>query len=139
MTEYLMSFFLFPLNRLVRESIPDAALGLFVHTPFPSSEVFRCLPRESQSYEQSVPLDICPFLSIGRKEILDGMLGANLVCFQVSCSLLLAWFEITCLSLHACCVYLFPRPTPTRDILSRRASESAATRQHPGVSMLKDV
>jgi trehalose 6-phosphate synthase/phosphatase len=32
--------------RLVRESIPDAALGLFVHTPFPSSEVFRCLPRE---------------------------------------------------------------------------------------------
>ncbi|KAF4618814.1 hypothetical protein D9613_009732 [Agrocybe pediades] len=48
--------------KLVRESIPDAALGLFVHTPFPSSEVFRCLPR--------------------RKEILDGMLGANLVCFQ---------------------------------------------------------
>ncbi|KAJ3507777.1 hypothetical protein NLJ89_g6115 [Agrocybe chaxingu] len=48
--------------RLVRESIPDAVLGLFVHTPFPSSEVFRCLPR--------------------RKEILDGMLGANLVCFQ---------------------------------------------------------
>ncbi|KXN84045.1 Trehalose-phosphatase [Leucoagaricus sp. SymC.cos] len=50
--------------KLVRESIPDAALGLFVHTPFPSSEVFRCLPR--------------------RKEILDGMLGANLVCFQAS-------------------------------------------------------
>ncbi|KAF8156017.1 trehalose-6-phosphate phosphatase [Crassisporium funariophilum] len=48
--------------RLVRESIPDAVIGLFVHTPFPSSEVFRCLPR--------------------RKEILDGMLGANLVCFQ---------------------------------------------------------
>lgn len=48
--------------KLVRESIPDATLGLFVHTPFPSSEVFRCLPR--------------------RKEILDGMLGANLVCFQ---------------------------------------------------------
>ncbi|TFY57632.1 hypothetical protein EVG20_g8465 [Dentipellis fragilis] len=37
-------------------------IGLFVHTPWPSSEVFRCLPR--------------------RKEILDGMLGANLVCFQ---------------------------------------------------------
>ncbi|KAJ8081818.1 hypothetical protein PM082_007664 [Marasmius tenuissimus] len=48
--------------KLVREVIPDAVLGLFVHTPFPSSEVFRCLPR--------------------RKEILDGMLGANLVCFQ---------------------------------------------------------
>ncbi|KAF9457584.1 trehalose 6-phosphate phosphatase [Collybia nuda] len=48
--------------RLVRETIPDAVLGLFVHTPFPSSEIFRCLPR--------------------RKEILDGMLGANLICFQ---------------------------------------------------------
>ncbi|KAF8878174.1 hypothetical protein CPB84DRAFT_1817530 [Gymnopilus junonius] len=45
--------------RLVREQIPDAVIGLFVHTPFPSSEVFRCLP-------------------LRRKEILDGMLGANL-------------------------------------------------------------
>ena len=48
---------------LLRQALPDAAVGLFVHTPFPSSEVFRCLPR--------------------RNEILDGMLGANLVCFQV--------------------------------------------------------
>ncbi|KAJ7104384.1 trehalose-6-phosphate phosphatase [Mycena belliarum] len=48
--------------KLVRAVIPDAVLGLFVHTPFPSSEVFRCLPR--------------------RKEILDGMVGADLVCFQ---------------------------------------------------------
>ncbi|KAJ6615117.1 trehalose-6-phosphate phosphatase [Mycena sp. CBHHK59/15] len=48
--------------KLVRERIPDAVLGLFVHTPFPSSEVFRCLPR--------------------RKELLDGMVGADLVCFQ---------------------------------------------------------
>ncbi|KAI0035788.1 trehalose 6-phosphate phosphatase [Vararia minispora EC-137] len=48
--------------KLVRAHVPDAAIGLFVHTPFPSSEVFRCLPR--------------------RKEILDGMLGANLVVFQ---------------------------------------------------------
>ncbi|THH17688.1 hypothetical protein EUX98_g9080, partial [Antrodiella citrinella] len=47
---------------LIRQALPEAAIGLFVHTPFPSSEVFRCLPR--------------------RKEILDGMLGANLICFQ---------------------------------------------------------
>lgn len=51
---------------LLRQSLPEAAVGLFVHTPFPSSEIFRCLPR--------------------RKEILDGMLGANLVCFQVRAS-----------------------------------------------------
>ncbi|KAJ6470386.1 hypothetical protein C8R45DRAFT_937298 [Mycena sanguinolenta] len=48
--------------KLLRASVPDAVIGLFVHTPFPSSEVFRCLPR--------------------RKEILDGMVGADLVCFQ---------------------------------------------------------
>ncbi|KAK7044437.1 trehalose-6-phosphate phosphatase [Favolaschia claudopus] len=48
--------------KLLRAIVPDAVIGLFVHTPFPSSEVFRCLPR--------------------RKEILDGMVGADLVCFQ---------------------------------------------------------
>ncbi|KAI0000127.1 glycosyltransferase family 20 protein [Russula compacta] len=48
--------------KLLRLLVPDVYIGLFVHTPWPSSEVFRCLPR--------------------RKEILDGMLGANLVCFQ---------------------------------------------------------
>lgn len=40
----------------------DALIGLFVHTPWPSSEIFRCLPQ--------------------RKNILEGMLGANLVLFQ---------------------------------------------------------
>ncbi|KAH6908364.1 trehalose-6-phosphate phosphatase [Coprinopsis sp. MPI-PUGE-AT-0042] len=59
---WVHDYHLLLLPRLIRESIPDAVLGLFMHTPFPSSEVFRCLPR--------------------RKEILDGMLGANLVCFQ---------------------------------------------------------
>ena len=29
---------------LIRSMLPDATVGLFVHTPFPSSEVFRCLP-----------------------------------------------------------------------------------------------
>ncbi|KIJ59944.1 glycosyltransferase family 20 protein [Hydnomerulius pinastri MD-312] len=50
------------LRGAVGEGAGDVIIGLFVHTPFPSSEVFRCLPR--------------------RKEILEGMLGANLVCFQ---------------------------------------------------------
>ncbi|KAA1474504.1 glycosyltransferase family 20 protein [Dentipellis sp. KUC8613] len=48
--------------RMIRGLGQGICIGLFVHTPWPSSEVFRCLPR--------------------RKEILDGMLGANLVCFQ---------------------------------------------------------
>lgn len=42
--------------------IPEARIGLFVHTPFVSSEIFRCLPR--------------------RRDLLLGMLGANLVSFQ---------------------------------------------------------
>ncbi|KAI9315352.1 glycosyltransferase family 20-domain-containing protein [Dichotomocladium elegans] len=47
---------------MVRAQIPDAAIGLFIHATFPSSEIFRCL---------SV-----------RDEILKGMLGADLVGFQ---------------------------------------------------------
>lgn len=47
---------------MLRKLVPEAIIGLFVHAPFPSSEVFRCLPK--------------------RKEILEGMLGADLACFQ---------------------------------------------------------
>ena len=47
---------------LVRRMIPDAHIGLFVHSSFPSSELFRCLPQ--------------------RNHILEGMLGADLICFQ---------------------------------------------------------
>ena len=31
--------------KLLRLLVPDVYVGLFVHTPWPSSEVFRCLPR----------------------------------------------------------------------------------------------
>lgn len=48
--------------KMVREKLPDAQIGFFLHSAFPSSEVFRCL---------SV-----------RNELLEGMLGANLVAFQ---------------------------------------------------------
>ncbi|EKM57667.1 glycosyltransferase family 20 protein [Phanerochaete carnosa HHB-10118-sp] len=59
---WIHDYHLLLLPSLIRQVLPEAAIGLFVHTPFPSSEVFRCLPR--------------------RKEILDGMLAANLICFQ---------------------------------------------------------
>ncbi|KAJ7701179.1 glycosyltransferase family 20 protein [Mycena rosella] len=59
---WVHDYHLLLLPALLRALCPDAVIGLFVHTPFPSSEVFRCLPR--------------------RKEVLDGMLGADLVCFQ---------------------------------------------------------
>ncbi|KAG9048860.1 threalose-6-phosphate phosphatase [Tulasnella sp. UAMH 9824] len=59
---WIQDYHLLLAPKFFRNLAPDAHIGLFVHTPFPSSEVFRCLPK--------------------RKEILDGMLGANLVCFQ---------------------------------------------------------
>src|SRR6266702_1788822 len=31
--------------KLLRLMLPEVCVGLFVHTPWPSSEVFRCLPR----------------------------------------------------------------------------------------------
>lgn len=48
---------------MVRKKIPEAKIGLFLHVAFPSSEVFRCLAV--------------------RKELLEGMLGANLIGFQI--------------------------------------------------------
>ncbi|KAK3192311.1 Trehalose-6-P synthase/phosphatase complex subunit [Lecanicillium sp. MT-2017a] len=48
---------------MVRKKLPDAKIGFFLHVPFPSSEVFRCLAV--------------------RKQLLEGMLGANLVGFQI--------------------------------------------------------
>jgi trehalose 6-phosphate synthase/phosphatase len=47
---------------LLRERLPQAAIGFFLHIPFPSSEVFRILP--------------------WRREILRGLLGASLVGFH---------------------------------------------------------
>jgi trehalose 6-phosphate synthase/phosphatase len=47
---------------LVRKRLPRARIGFFLHIPFPSSEVFRILP--------------------WRREILDGLLGADLIGFH---------------------------------------------------------
>ena len=47
---------------MIRKQIPEATIGFFLHTPFPSSEVFRILP--------------------WRTEILQGMLGADLIGFH---------------------------------------------------------
>ncbi|CDO94692.1 unnamed protein product [Kluyveromyces dobzhanskii CBS 2104] len=47
---------------MVREKLPNAKIGFFLHISFPSSEVFRCFPQ--------------------RENILNGILGANSVGFQ---------------------------------------------------------
>lgn len=50
------------LPSMLRQRIPHIYISFFLHAPFPSSEFLRCLPR--------------------RKDVLEGVLGANLVGFQ---------------------------------------------------------
>ncbi|POS87782.1 hypothetical protein EPUL_001692 [Erysiphe pulchra] len=50
------------LPSMLRQLVPQMYISFFLHIPFPSSELLRCLPR--------------------RKEILEGALGADLVGFQ---------------------------------------------------------
>lgn len=61
---WINDYHLLLVSEMVRKKIPNAKIGLFLHVAFPSSEVFRCLA--------------C------RKELLEGMLGANCVGFQIS-------------------------------------------------------
>ncbi len=49
---------------MIRHRFPDTSSGFFLHIPFPSFELFRILPSE------------------WRKEILEGLLGANLIGFH---------------------------------------------------------
>jgi trehalose 6-phosphate synthase/phosphatase len=55
-------YHLFLLPDMLRQHLPDARIGLVLHTPFPSSEMFRVLP-----YWEA---------------ILRGLLGADLIGFQ---------------------------------------------------------
>lgn len=49
---------------IVRKQRPDAQIGLYIHSAFPPSEIFRCLP--------------------SRYELIEGMLGANMIAFQTA-------------------------------------------------------
>jgi len=59
---WIHDFHLMLLPKLLREAKMDVRIGFFLHTPFPSSEVFRTLP--------------------WRSEILNGLLGADLIGFH---------------------------------------------------------
>jgi len=48
--------------RLVRQRLPEARIGFFLHIPFPAEEVYRTLPH--------------------REELLQGLLGADLIGFH---------------------------------------------------------
>src|SRR4051812_21815609 len=61
---WIHDYHLMLLPRLLRARRPQLSIGFFLHIPFPSFEVFRLLPGE------------------WRREILEGLLGADLVGFH---------------------------------------------------------
>jgi trehalose 6-phosphate synthase/phosphatase len=59
---WVHDYHLMLLPRMLRDVEPEVRCGFFLHIPFPAPEVFRALPH--------------------RDEILQGLLGADLTCFQ---------------------------------------------------------
>ncbi len=62
-TIWIQDYHLLLLPRLIRQNMRDVSLGLFLHIPFPAFEMFRMMP--------------------WREEILEGMLGADLIGFHI--------------------------------------------------------
>jgi len=61
-TIWVHDYQLLLLPGMLRHALPDASIGFFQHIPFPSQELFRLIP--------------------WRKELLEGMLGADLLGFH---------------------------------------------------------
>ncbi len=61
-TIWIQDYHLMLLPSMIRNELPEAKIGFFLHTPFPSSEVYRLLP--------------------WREELLKGVLGADLIGFH---------------------------------------------------------
>lgn len=53
------------LPRLLREARPGLRIGFFLHTPFPSSEVFRCHPHDVELLDGLLGADLCGFHTFG--------------------------------------------------------------------------
>ena len=61
-TIWVHDYHLLLLPRMIRKAAPEVSIGFFLHIPFPAYEIFRALP--------------------WRREILKGMLGADLIGFH---------------------------------------------------------
>ena len=64
-TVWVHDYQLLLLPEMLRAACPEATIGFFLHTPFPSHELFRLLPTD------------------WKQQILSGMLGADLIGFHV--------------------------------------------------------
>lgn len=63
-TIWIHDYHLMLLPSLLRDALPSATIGFFLHIPFPSSEVYRLLP--------------------WRMELVNGLMGADLIGFHTS-------------------------------------------------------
>ncbi|MBK7627835.1 MAG: bifunctional alpha,alpha-trehalose-phosphate synthase (UDP-forming)/trehalose-phosphatase [Bacteroidales bacterium] len=63
---WIHDYHLFLLPEMIRKAFPDANIGFFLHTPFPSFEIFRLFPKH------------------WREAILKGMIGADVVGFHTN-------------------------------------------------------
>lgn len=61
---WVHDYHLFLVPQMIRERIPDARIGFFLHVPFPTVEMFRILPM--------------------REAVVRGMLGADLIGFHTA-------------------------------------------------------
>lgn len=62
-TVWVQDYQLMLVPKLLRAQLPESSIGFFLHIPFPSYEIFRLLPE--------------------RREILEGLLGADLIGFHI--------------------------------------------------------
>jgi trehalose 6-phosphate synthase len=65
--------------------VADVQIGFFLHTPFPSSEVFRCALSVSSPFHSTKSIDPClpPYSTLPvRREILLGILNCDLIGFH---------------------------------------------------------
>lgn len=60
---WIQDYHLMLLPAMLRKQLPESSVGFFLHIPFPSFEVFRLLPQ--------------------RKEMLEGLLGADVIGFHL--------------------------------------------------------
>jgi hypothetical protein len=97
--------------KLLRLLVPDVYVGLFVHTPWPSSEVFRCLPRMYTN-----------------RSVVNFMF--NFFTPQVERK---SWMACWAQTLYV------SRPTPIPDTLRHPVSESVDMRWPRAVSTCKDM
>lgn len=122
---------------MVRELLPQATIGFFLHIPFPSLEVFRTLP--------------------WRSEVVEGLLGADVIGFHTygyqrhfaSCLLRMMGLEVLVDEVHwqdrLVRLGSFPIGIDTPDFIQRAsnpAAEEAAAKlvsRDPGVKLLLGV